>query len=181
MEQFSETHPSNIFSFCPRCGHQGFLFDGVKAHTCSTCSFKFYINAATAIAAILVALDGSIVLTRRKNEPCAGTFDLPGGFVDKMERAEDAVKREIYEELGVLVSSMQYLTSFSNEYVYRGISYFTCDLAFICPVNDLSGLRPSDDVSEAIVIKPDEIDFSTISFPSIVSILKVYISKWYSL
>jgi ADP-ribose pyrophosphatase YjhB (NUDIX family) len=177
MEQISVTHPSKIFSYCPRCGQKGFLFDGVKAHNCSSCNFKLYINAATAIAAILVAPDGTIVLTRRKNEPRAGTFDLPGGFVDKMERAEEAVRREIYEELGVVVSSMQYLTSYANEYVYRGISYFTCDLAFVCPVSDLSALHPSDDVSEAIVVKPHEIDFNTISFPSIVSILNTYISN----
>jgi NAD+ diphosphatase len=175
MDQLSATHPSTVFSFCPQCGFKGFNYDSVKAFQCTQCGFKFYINAATAIAAILVDPLGNIVLTKRKNEPRAGMFDLPGGFVDKMERVENALKREIREELGIEITEMQYLTSYANEYIYRGISYFTCDLAFVCPISDLSNLTPSDDVSEAIVIKPREIDFSTISFPSIVNILKTYI------
>jgi ADP-ribose pyrophosphatase YjhB (NUDIX family) len=175
MRLLSETHPSRIFSFCPHCGNKGFTFDSIKLFTCPACGFRYYINATTAVAAILLAPDGQIVLTRRKNEPRAGTFDLPGGFVDTMERAEDAVKREVQEELGITVDTMQFLTSYANEYVYKGISYFTCDLAFVCPVADLSMMKPYDDVAEAILIHPKNIDFNTISFMSIVNILKVYI------
>ncbi|MDP4210216.1 MAG: NUDIX domain-containing protein [Bacteroidota bacterium] len=175
MTHISDTHPSHILNYCPRCGTKNFTFDEEKSFTCPNCTFMFYINAATAVAAILVAPDGRIVLTRRKFEPRAGTFDLPGGFVDPMESAEDAVKREVLEELGIEVNEFRFLASYPNEYVFRGISYFTCDLAFICPVADLSALKPADDVSEAILIEPNEIDLETISFPSIVFLLHKYI------
>ncbi len=179
MHPLSETHPSKIFSFCPHCGNKEFTFDSIKSFTCPVCGFRYYINAATAVAAILVAPDGKIVLARRKNEPRAGTFDLPGGFVDTMERAEDAVKREVQEELGITVDTMQFLTSYANEYVYKGISYYTCDLAFVCPVTDLSAMKPSDDVSEAILIHHQDIDFNTISFMSVLNILKAYIKVYF--
>jgi ADP-ribose pyrophosphatase YjhB (NUDIX family) len=177
MHSETDTHPSFIFSFCPKCGHHGFVFDGVKAFTCEKCGFRYYINAATAVAAVLQLPDQRIILTKRKFEPRIGTFDLPGGFVDINERVEDAVKREIREELGIEVKNPAFLASFPNEYVYRGISYFTCDLAFVCPVDDISNLKAADDVAEAIVIHPNDIDFNTISFPSIVHILKTYMTR----
>ncbi len=171
----NSTHPSQVFKYCPRCGHQGFAFDGIKAFNCSVCHFRFYINACGAVAVILELPDGKIILTRRKYEPKMGFFDLPGGFVDANERVEDTVRREVMEELGISIQSLRYLTSFPNQYIYKGITYFTLDLAFVCPTNDLSGMKPSDDVAEALSIYPSEIDYSTISFPSIVNILTEYI------
>jgi NAD+ diphosphatase len=175
MQNFSKTHPANIFSHCPRCGKAGFKFDSIKKFFCAVCSFKFYINPAPAVAAILEAPDGKIALTKRKFDPQAGFYDLPGGFVDCMETAEDALRREVLEEVGVSVGNMNYLASFTNEYVFEGISYFTCDFAFVCPMNDLSNLKPADDVEDVLVIDPKDIDFNIISFPSIINILKCYI------
>jgi ADP-ribose pyrophosphatase YjhB (NUDIX family) len=173
----SESHPANIFKFCPSCGNQGFYFDGIKAFDCPACGFKYYINEATACAAIVVAPDGFIVLSRRKNDPKAGYFDLPGGFVDIGERAEDGLIRELKEELNLDVSEIEFLASFPNEYKFKGISYFTCDLAFVCHVNDISCMVAADDVAEAIWVDPLKIDYETVSFPSIVNILKLYKKK----
>jgi len=177
MQKFSETHPSRIFSHCPRCGQQSFEFDNSKKFTCSSCHFNFYINAATAVAVILEAPDGRIVLAKRKFEPKSGFYDLPGGFVDTMERVEDAVMREVFEELGISVTDMRFLASYPNEYVFKGISYYTCDMAFVCPNIDLNHLKPDDDVAEALVIHPRDIDYGIISFPSIVNILKSYVGS----
>jgi len=175
MQKFSNTHPVNVFSCCPRCGQPDFKFDSIKKFTCSACNFKFYINAATAVAGILEAPDGKIVLTKRKFDPRSGFYGLPGGFVDCMERVEDALRREVFEEVGVSIGDIKFLASFPNEYVFGGISYFTCDIAFVCPMNDLSNLKPADDVAEALVIDPKDIDFNIICFPSITNILKCYI------
>ena len=169
-------HPSEVFKFCPKCGNNGFFFDGEKAFNCESCQFRYYINASGAVAVILVLPDNRIVLTRRKFEPRKGYLDLPGGFVDLNESAEEAIIREIKEELGLEINTMKYLVSFPNQYLYKGITYFTVDLAYICPIDDFSELKPADDVSEAICILPSEIDYSSISFPSVVSILKRYIA-----
>ena len=118
-----------------------------------------------------------LYLPRENLSPWPVFLIYPVVFVDPMERVEDAIQREVEEELGVHVNEMQFLASFPNEYIYKNISYFTSDLAFVCPMNDLSQLTPSDDVADAILIQPREIDFDTISFPSIVNILKTYISQ----
>jgi len=176
MHSFSKTHPSNLFNYCPKCGAKDLSFNGVKVLTCHTCGLDYYINPAPAVAVVLEYPDGSIVLTRRKHEPQQGTFDLPGGFVEINESIEDTVRREIFEELKVTVTTMKYIGSFPNEYVYKGVSYYTCDIAFVCPIPEGTTLHPSDDVSEALTIKHNDIDHQQISFPSISNILRLYIS-----
>ena len=176
MQLFSETHPSNIFSYCPKCGSKDFTFNGEKVLICSVCGLNYYINPAPAVAVILEYPDGKIVLSRRKHDPKQGTFDLPGGFVEIHERIEDAVTREIFEELRITVTQMNYIGSFPNEYVYKGVSYFTCDMAFVCPIEEGTELYPADDVSEALIIRPIDIDYQQISFPSIANILRLYIN-----
>ena len=45
--------------------------------------------------------DGKLLLVKRRRAPEAGCWNLPGGKVDFGERVEDAVRREIAEEIGV--------------------------------------------------------------------------------
>jgi NAD+ diphosphatase len=177
MHSFSKSHPSNLFNYCPKCGNKDLTFNGIKVLSCAACGLDYHINPASAVAVILEYPDGSIVLTRRKYEPRQGTFDLPGGFVEINETIEETVRREIFEELEFTVTSMNYIGSFPNEYVYKGVSYFTCDMAFVCPIPERTLLHPSDDVSEALTIKPNDIDHQQISFPSISNIIRLYISK----
>ena len=174
MHLNSSTHPSHIFKYCPQCGAEGFRFNGTKLFTCESCGFHYYINEVAAVCGIIELPDGNIILTRRKHDPDAGKLDLPGGFVDIMERAEDAITREIKEELGIEVVSLKLLATFPNEYVFKGISYHTCDIAFVCSVKDIKGMHAKDDISEAVIIHPSKINFNEIGFPSIVNVLRLY-------
>jgi 8-oxo-dGTP diphosphatase len=48
--------------------------------------------------------DGRLLLVKRKRAPEAGCWSLPGGKVDFGERVENAVVREIDEEIGVKIA-----------------------------------------------------------------------------
>jgi ADP-ribose pyrophosphatase YjhB (NUDIX family) len=47
--------------------------------------------------------DGRVLLVERLREPERGLWNLPGGKVDPGERVEDAIAREVFEELGVTI------------------------------------------------------------------------------
>ena len=154
-----------IFSYCPCCKSSDIYFDGVKKLSCKACSFTYYHNIASAVAAIL-EYDEKIILVKRSNEPCKGKLDLPGGFVDPKETAEDAVRREIKEELNINVGKLEYVGSYPNIYEFKGVTYNTCDLFFYSKIDTLPTDFDRTEIEEIVLIDPAEIPLSEIAFES---------------
>jgi 8-oxo-dGTP diphosphatase len=50
-----------------------------------------------------IVADGRILLLKRLTEPEAGCWGLAGGKIDLFETAEAAMRREVAEELGIVV------------------------------------------------------------------------------
>ncbi len=171
-----ETHPVNVFNFCPRCGSQEFMTLGTRAKKCKHCSFIYYFNTSSAVAALIFDKKGRLMLTRRAIEPYFGKLDLPGGFIEPMETAEDAVHRELREELGIEISNPEYYCSFPNEYPFSGLSVFTLDFAFKVKVAPDAKMTPMDDISAFEFYYPEEIDLNEIPGYSIRKIVEKMIS-----
>ena len=55
------------------------------------------------VGGVIVQDDGRVVLVKRKHEPSAGTWSLPGGAVEIGETAREAAAREVREETGLIV------------------------------------------------------------------------------
>lgn len=126
------------------------------------------------MAALITDGDGRLLLTRRAYDPCMGMLDLPGGFVNHGESAEEALKREISEELGVCIKNIRYFASWPNSYLYSGLDYKTLDLAFLAEISDASPLRPGDDVADLFFVRPSEINYDEIAFQSIRKIVHAF-------
>jgi NAD+ diphosphatase len=155
-----------IFNYCPACGSGDISFGDMKQIVCRDCSFTYYHNVAAAVAAIL-QYDKKIVLIERAKDPGKGKLDLPGGFVDPKESAEEAVKREIKEELRIDVREPGYLGSYPNIYKYEGVIYHTCDLFFYCKIDALPTDFDKTEIEELILINPFEIPDDKIAFESV--------------
>jgi 8-oxo-dGTP diphosphatase len=58
------------------------------------------------VAAALVDVDGRVLIAQRpKGKPLEGLWEFPGGKMDASERPEDALIRELGEELGIAVKA----------------------------------------------------------------------------
>ena len=167
---------SNAWHFCPYCGAKSFRAGKEYYMECVACCKRFYINASGAVACIIENSQGEILLSRRAFDPAKGMLDLPGGFVNPDETAEDAVKREIKEELNLVTTSMQYIGSSHNRYLYGEMMYFTLDLGFKCLVTDFTNLRVADDVDGYLFLPHHRINLQKIGFSSIRKILQMYLN-----
>jgi mutator protein MutT len=125
------------------------MVNNEKSKRCHDCGFVYYGNMSAAVAVFILNEKGELLVCKRKKEPAAGTLDLPGGFVDIGETAEEAAVREIQEELGLHVTQLRYFTSIPNEYVYSKMIIHTLDLLFIGKVTDFSDMMAADDVEDA--------------------------------
>lgn len=130
---------------------------GEKSRKCENCGFELFMNASAANVAFIVNEEGAILVEKRKREPAKGTLDLPGGFADAGETAEEGVAREVNEETGLEVVSAKYLFSLPNVYRYCGIDVPTLDAFFECKVRDISALKADDDAAECMWLKPEDI------------------------
>ena len=154
------------FNYCPACGSGDIFFGDMKKVGCRDCSFTYYHNVAAAAAAIL-EYDKKVILIERAKEPGKGKLDLPGGFVDPKESAEEAIKREIKEELRIYLREPGYLGSYPNIYKYGGVIYHTCDLFFYCKIDALPTDFDRSEIEELILINPLDIPNDKIAFESV--------------
>ncbi|MEJ7794573.1 MAG: NAD(+) diphosphatase [Nocardioides sp.] len=93
--------------FCPRCG--GRLEPRAAGHElrCTSCDRPQFPRTDPAVIMAVVHEDGSILLGRQTSWP-AGRWSTLAGFCEPGETLEDAVRREVGEEVGLPVGEVTY-------------------------------------------------------------------------
>jgi NAD+ diphosphatase len=154
------------FVYCPRCGLAELKEFQSNAMRCTECGYVYFHNTASAVGAVIVMTEG-ILLTKRGHEPHIGKYDLPGGFVEYNETLESALIREVKEELGITVLVEKYLGSFPNTYVYRRVTYFTCDSFFVCRYDGgKETISPNREIAGWMITLVDKLPFGQFGFVS---------------
>ena len=133
---------------------------------CAACGFTYYFNPAVSAAGILLRGDGQGLFIRRGHEPGLGRLAFVGGFVDAGETPEEALRREVREEVGVELDGIRYLGSQPNTYAYRGVTYHVVDLAFVAHLADGAEPRLLDGVAAIEWHDPRLLDPARLAFAS---------------
>ncbi len=165
-----------MFKHCPQCSAKSLDFLNDKQINCTTCDFTYFHNAVAAVMCILI-YDSKIIMAVRNQDPEKGRLDLVGGFVDPGENAEQALKRELQEELGIKKFSWTYLGSAANDYYYEGVLYKTCDMIYLVELTEFPTYFDAEEIQELRALYPDEIKEKDIGFKSVHEALRLY-RKW---
>ncbi|QJR82289.1 NUDIX domain-containing protein [Alteromonas pelagimontana] len=156
-----------MFNFCPQCRSANISTINGSEYRCPDCGFVYYHNTASAVAGIITC-DNAMLVTQRARNPGKGMFDLPGGFVDHGESLEQALSREVEEELGLTLTDWQYFVSLPNTYRYTDVLYHTCDAVFSIELSSRPTLTPeASEILQVHWLERDKIDLTTIAFPSL--------------
>lgn len=117
-----------------------------------------YVNPSAAVAAFILNENDELLVSIRATEPAKNTCDLPGGFVDDNETAEEALIRELKEELGITVDQVDYLFSLPNQYLYSGWTLPTLDLFYCVKIGTDIVPVAADDVAACQFVPLHELD-----------------------
>jgi ADP-ribose pyrophosphatase YjhB (NUDIX family) len=86
--------------------------------TCRRCGWRWYANPKPAAGTLLQRVGPSgepeVLLLRRAVEPGSGHWDLPAGYLDPHESAEQGALRETAEEAGLEVELVRLVGVYSS-------------------------------------------------------------------
>lgn len=157
--------PLKAYKFCPKCAGEFKHING-NLLKCQQCGYNFFVNAAPCASAIILSDKKEVLLAKRKFEPYKGTWQTPGGFMKPEESFEEAVQREIYEELGVKIKLGKFLGTLPDVY-----PYYEVDVPFLgiyCTATITEGeVSARDDVDEVRFVGAAELDGLDITYPSL--------------
>ena len=102
LVEWSRTH-----RFCGRCGTPTEEMPGERARRCPACTLLAYPRLAPAVIMLVERDDGRALLARNVLFP-PGIFSCLSGFVEPGETLENAVRREVREEVGIEVAELEY-------------------------------------------------------------------------
>ncbi len=164
----------SFFKFCPSCASTHFSFSDNRRFLCDDCGFTYYHNIAAAVA-LVFTFEDKVLFTVRNVDPDKGKWDLPGGFIDPNETAEEGACREIREELGLDLkpSDLKYVTTSPNNYLYKNVPYRTMDIFYECALpSDVINVAAEDEIQELVWVKRSQIDLEKIGFVSIRKVIE---------
>jgi NAD+ diphosphatase len=94
---------------CGRCGARTRLDASLRIARCDDCQLDYYPRINPCV--IVLVTHGRRILLARSVRRGATFFSCLAGFIEPGETAEQAVAREVYEEVGIRVRNVRYVKS----------------------------------------------------------------------
>lgn len=136
-------------SHCSYCGAP-FAPNQPYPRACTRCGNLTFRNPIPVVVA-LVPIEDGLLTVRRAIPPHIGKLALPGGFVDFLERWEDAAAREVREETGLILPPQDFS-------LLKVITAPDGTLLLFCraapqPLGALPPFIPNPEVSERVILR----------------------------
>ena len=159
IAEWARTH-----RFCGTCGGPMSRMPGERAMKCAACGHHAYPRISPAMM-VLVKRGPAILLARNVAAP-AGRMSALAGFLEAGESIEDAIHREVYEEVGLQVKDLRYFGSQSWPFPHSLMIAFTAEYAggeitlhdqeivearWFGPGDPLPQLSPQQSISRALI------------------------------
>lgn len=113
------------FKYCPRCANPLELHSHERAKVCSKCHHHQYPRISPCI--IVLVRKGEQCLLAHAAKFASGRYSTLAGFIEAGESAEQAVHREIQEEVGISVKNVRYCFSQSWPFPHSFMIGFMAD------------------------------------------------------
>jgi len=95
--------------YCGACGGRTRLNDSTRVVHCDRCNFDYYPRINPCV--IVLVTRGDRILLARSNRRGATFYSCLAGFIEPGETAEEAVAREVEEEVGIKICNIRYVKS----------------------------------------------------------------------
>ena len=143
---------------CSYCG-TAFAADTPYPRLCGYCRHTTYSNPLP-VSVVLLPVDRGLLLVKRTQDPQAGHWALPGGFIETGETWQEAGAREVFEETGFTVDPST-ITLFDTRSAPDG-TLLVFGLAPSQSSAILPSFKPSPETSGVMTAAgPRELAFST--------------------
>lgn len=158
-------------AFCPACGRPleaRVLEEDHRPRLVCPVGHVTWRNPRIVVGTLPVR-DGRVHLARRTNEPGAGRWTYPGGFLEIGEAAQEGARRETEEETRLLVEVGRLIGAYSRPHV--GV------VTLIYEATVVGGeVAPGAETSEVRAFAPDEIPWGELAFTTVESVLRDWIA-----
>lgn len=160
-----------IMRYCSQCGSDRIISEVPEGDTnnrmvCLNCGTIHYINPRLIVGCIPLVED-KILLCRRAIDPCSGKWNIPAGFMELNETAEEGARRETFEEAGAEVAIERLHCVYSIPHVNQVY------LIFLSRVRD-GKYSPGVESLEVRLFDESGIPWDDIAFTSNVFALRTY-------
>lgn len=163
-------------TYCIKCGGMNHNLKGTFTRfRCTRCDYITYCNPLPGVAIIVRRTrDEKIVICRRKS---SGLWCLPCGFIECDETYQEAAKREVFEESGLIIDVECILNVYSNIYT---ASESTLVIALLAQTKDETVLHAGDDVDDVCWVSRDELSRFSFAYEADWEIIDNYYSGYVS-
>ncbi|RKN09007.1 NAD(+) diphosphatase [Streptomyces radicis] len=165
-----------LHRFCSRCGERTVIAAAGHIRRCQACGAEHYPRTDPAVIMLVVDEEDRALLGRQLHWP-KGRFSTLAGFVEPGESIEQAVVREVAEEVGVVVEEVEYIASQPWPFPSSLMLGFVAHAASSEPVVD------GDEIEQARWFSREELraamESGEVLAPSGVSIAARLVARWY--